>query len=726
MKHSFVIHATSGVLILLLIWSFNGCSLLKNSSPTAPTLSNNIQTGATTQLASQLVSSTGGGTITIQKSGDPLNGMTVTVPDTAYTDDRTFTISSAPITGHNFGSMFNPSSPLITISNGGGYSTTPMTIKIPVSIPSGEFAMIFMYNSQSGNLEGMPVVAEDSGSVTGITMHFSQAALASSPHQISKGGKTIQGTTDGSDFISVVVSAISKNLLGGDVQTGFTPGIDDWEFPNYGSILESGGHCGGQSISMMWYYEQQKVKAGAPPLWGKYNIYNVPPGKQPAIWQADTLGYKFASMIQHDYDWGTYVQKLAIGLQKMTPSLTYYSFSYSFQLQKQPQFVALIRNGGGHAIVGYGIAGGNLNVADPNRPGTPGVIQYQNGKFQPYTSGDNAGNLGTAYDTILYMGVSALIDQSVVNNEWGKVLDGTIGYTFFPTFLVFGQDSTGAEVPLHDGFVVHDTTGTLRLSISNPQCLVYAVYDENQNQLQRITSLGGFAVRLLPGTHRLGFYITDQNDNWAGFRQYNISVQDSEVIMPLAVGNFWIFADTTFNFDGSIFTSVIDTLRIVRQSVINGQTWYYPDTSAAFGFSAQYPTRYMLGSAGLYGALDNLGGGASLDAKFPAAKGDTFDLSIDTVNEIIFDLKVAATDTSVTTPLSTYFCYKYITQWMNTQYMPLPDTVVAYDIYKDSTCAKYWCYTTDVGPVEVVAYNVDDNGKRYIYNKKDLIKWYLQ
>ena len=726
MKYSFLYIACTYTLSILLLLTVNSCNLLKNSSPTAPTQSNNIQTGPTTQLVSQTISSSGGGgTITIQKTGDPLNGMTVTVPDTAYPDDRSFTISSAPITGHNFGSMFNPITPLISISNGGGYSTSPMTIKIPCSIPSGNFAMIFMYNSQSGNLEGMPLLDEDSVSITASTMHFSQSALSSSIHRIGKSGNTIQNADGTTDLLYLVVTSVPRNQLGGDIQTGFKPGTDDWEFPNYGSTVESGGECAGQSISMMWYFQQQKEQAMASALWGRFNMYGVPQGTTPKIWQADTLGYRFASMVQHDLGTGAEVSP-ATAMQKARLSLAFNAFSYAFSLTKQPQYVRLRHNGGGHAIVGYGITGGNLNVADPNFPGSANIITQQAGVLQPYTSGDNAGNVGTVYDTILYMGVSAFIDQSAINDLWTQVQNGTIGNTTFPIFSVLGVDTTGKDIPLHDGFVVHDTSGTLRLSTSNGNCLVSAVFDENQNKLQRITSLGGFAVRLLPGTHRLGFYITDQNGDWAGFRQYNISVQDSEVIMPLAVGNFWIYADTTFNPDGSALYVDIDTLHIVRQAVINGATWYYPDTSEGLDITSQYPLRYMLGSDGLYNALDNTGGGVGHVAKFPTTKGDTFDLNIDQVNGLIFDIKVAATDTSVTTPLSTYFCYKYVPQWMDLQYHPWADSSVAYYIYKDSTCQKYYCYTTDVGLVEQMTHKFDDNGHIYVYNKKDLIKWYVQ
>jgi len=724
MKRPLFFNAGSLLLSILLLFTVSSCNLLKNSSPTAPTQTYSIQTGPTTQLASQVISSATGGTTTIQKPGDPLNGMTLTIPDTAYPDDRTFTISSAPITGHNYGSLFNPISPLITISNGGDYSTTPMTVTIPVSIPSGDFAMIFMYNTQTGQMEGMPLIDEDSVSITGVTMHFAQSALSFATHRSSKSGSTTQGLANSTDFLTLVVSAIPRNQLGGDIQTGFTPGTDDWEFPNYGSTVESGGQCAGQSMSMMWYFNEQKEKTGAPPLWGRYNMYGLALGVKPAIWQADTLGYKFASMVQHDYAISVDVRTTA-AMQSARPSLAFYAFSYAFMFFKQPQYVRLHRDGGGHAIVAYGITGGSLNVADPNFPGIANLITQQFGAFQPYNSAENANTAGHLYDTVQYMGVSAMINPAEMSNLWAQVQNGTIGNGAFPQSNIQGQDTTGAFVNMSDGLTIRDSILTV---VATNSCYVERIYDENQQQLPFIsgTAPGVSAVELLPGSHRLGFYITDNTfeTNWAGYREYTVHTgNQAEVIMPLAAGNYWVYADTTFNPDGSVALAGIDTLKIGSQKVINGTTWYYLNPSTAFAINASYPLRYALESDGLYQQLDNISSSTPTRiVKFPASKGDSFDtIDYSQLNNIIEDYVVAATDTNVTVPQSSYFCYKYVFQYFNGQWKPYADSVVANQINSDSTCSQYSCYTSYIGLVEKTKYRLNANGKRYIWNKKDLI-----
>ena len=127
---------------------------------------------------------------------------------------------------------------MITVDNGGGYSDELMYVKVPVKVPEGYFAMGFLYDEKTKQLEGMPLVASDANSITVATRHFS----------------------------SFFISMIEKALLKKDIDSGFCPGIDDWQFTNYGSYIAPGGHCEGQSLSAMWYYCTQSRRQGCMPL----------------------------------------------------------------------------------------------------------------------------------------------------------------------------------------------------------------------------------------------------------------------------------------------------------------------------------------------------------------------------------------------------------------------------------------------------------------------------
>lgn len=56
-----------------------------------------------------------GGMITINNPANPLHAMEIIVPPGAYTAAKPFRVSSAPITSHTFGPLFQPLTPLINV-----------------------------------------------------------------------------------------------------------------------------------------------------------------------------------------------------------------------------------------------------------------------------------------------------------------------------------------------------------------------------------------------------------------------------------------------------------------------------------------------------------------------------------------------------------------------------------------------------------------------------------
>ena len=157
------------VLVVACLTMCSGCRK-SDGNPVGPAASN-LVTGQATVIGSQTVSS-GGGSIVIPGAGGPLNGMTIVVPTGAHADSRTYQISSAAIVSHSYGPNVNPVSPLITISNGGGYADDIVTIRIPISIPKDHFAMAFMVDPATGKLDAMPLLEVDSTHVTTATRTF--------------------------------------------------------------------------------------------------------------------------------------------------------------------------------------------------------------------------------------------------------------------------------------------------------------------------------------------------------------------------------------------------------------------------------------------------------------------------------------------------------------------------------------------------------------------------
>ena len=190
-----------------------------------------------------------GGHLAIAAPGTSVDGLTLDVPANAYAEETHFTVSYAPVKEHSFGDDFTPISPMISIDNGDALAAEPIELTIPVTVPEGEFAMAFYYDDDAGTLEGLPLVTSDATSVTVVTRHFS----------------------------NIIVSATGQDLAAVSADSGFRPGVDDWQFTNNGSYIEQGGHCSGQSMSAMWYYIAKPDGPNAH-LYGRYDNN----GKAPA------------------------------------------------------------------------------------------------------------------------------------------------------------------------------------------------------------------------------------------------------------------------------------------------------------------------------------------------------------------------------------------------------------------------------------------------------------
>ncbi|MBN1260256.1 MAG: hypothetical protein JXB35_06205, partial [Anaerolineae bacterium] len=399
--------------------------------------------------------------------------------------------------------------PLIHVDNGAVFADEPLVVEIPIQITPDEFAMAFYYDVQTGELEGIPVAQLTTDRITFVTSHFSDFVITKIPW-----------------FILENVSA----------DTGFVPGIDDWQFTNHGSYLAPKGHCAGQAISAMWYYYEQRLRAGEPPLYGRFdnNDYSL---DTPYLWQDDSWGYRFASMV-HDtlIDWDDRSRAFFKSMGEVSDRLTWGAFAYALLQTGEPQYVAIYNADGGHAMVVYKMAQGLLYVADPNYPGrTDRVIRFENGAFLPYYSGASATAISeqgeSAYPHIRYMAKSVMTDWTAIGTEYQKVLAGTAGDDRFPDYkleyLSDFNETTGEGIwsPAPDvlelteedtvkpgegyrGQVVFRLTPLVGLGD-----VIGSLY-EGANRVQYFSSSGvehqvSFRYALTPGIHHLGVQFDD-------------------------------------------------------------------------------------------------------------------------------------------------------------------------------------------------------------------------
>ncbi|MBP7401805.1 MAG: zinc ribbon domain-containing protein [Clostridia bacterium] len=446
-----------------------------------------------------------GSSLSLEDATSPLDGLTLDVPAGAYPEPQTFTFTSTPVTGHGFGELFNPVTPLVTIDNGHGFAAVPMELTIPIEKADGEFAMGFFYDRDTGRLEGIPCVRQDNTSITLLTAHFSD----------------------------VVVSTVKKALLDGRIQndeayTAFLPGMSDFHFANYGSYAAPGGQCAGQTLAMIHYFNRNaNDNATGRALRTEPAVDNDARPDTPGFWQDDALAYRLCAAFQSAFDKSWFGNGIYDPYRDADDAVTYYSFAYAMALTHVPQIMIITGKNpdgtaAGHAIAIYGVSHDALAVCDPNDPGglvrsIPVTHGASGGAptvtLGDYASGATADASSTLYDKMSYYGTYALVSFDTAERMWNDLEAGRdTAAALFPADLAWvaatGRDTDGAAIltPLADG-----------LSVSRAQ--LEAVRPDASGRLHLAPVNGDDDVRVViwVGTDRIGTFtgLRSGNNQWA-------------------------------------------------------------------------------------------------------------------------------------------------------------------------------------------------------------------
>ncbi len=465
--------------------------------------SRKMTVGRSVRLVSERIDNNGG-ILTIAQPGDALDGFTIDVPTAAYDKPVNFKVSYHPIETHDLGPYFNPVTPLIHVDNGGGYANEPMIVTLPVPEHPDYFTMAFFYDRKTGQLEGMPLIDSGNGTISVATRHFSH----------------------------IVASNIRIDILQGklDIDTGFRPGVDDWQFKNRGSWAAPRGHCAGQAISAMWYFYERRLP-GERPLYGRYDNNDRGYGTID-FWQDDSWGYRLATAVHRDAAMDGYTFKLLEHFLGNQDPITFMAFAYAMLITEMPQFVGIASSTspGGHAIIAYRLEPNKLYVADPNFPEVKQVIHYVNNRFQPYNSGDNAEAIAQgneiAYDKIGYFAVTAMVEWDQVGLRWSQLEGGRSADEYFHNYrlkYLAGDSPDTTWTLLEDGLslVKADTAkpgshleGKIRTTLILHEKIVRLSVYRGVQLLGRAqdsdTTFAGLDIDLDEGVNDLGFLIEIQ------------------------------------------------------------------------------------------------------------------------------------------------------------------------------------------------------------------------
>jgi hypothetical protein len=355
------------------------------------------------------------------------------------------------------------------------------------------------------------------------------------------------------------------------------------------------------------------------------NSSNSP--KTPDIWEDDVLGYKFCSVVQlnREQTYGNGWARL-FGLAPVVGDIETFSlFCFSIYVTNRPQIVAIgsPEKKVGHAMIVYGLVGKQLFVCDPNYPGDLDRRIIMNTLFfDPYYSGENAKDLGTAFTQIAYSGIGALIDWDPIDSHWQELENKAIGNGLFPSYTILAENDTSMYEELKDGFKKKNGTFTLQVQGDGFESR-FKVYEPGGSLLAF-----GKPFHLSKGNHQIGVAVFDKDTSWVGFRWFSV-VADSDTarIYPLKVGNSWDYIYTSFREDGSTIDTEVRTYSVVGETVISGEYWYQMEMKQ--GTTTFTIAQLANRSDGTWLSLAPGSSTPHLLYKYPASVGDSYSSGVD-------------------------------------------------------------------------------------------------
>ncbi|MBC8044727.1 MAG: hypothetical protein IAF08_14920 [Rhizobacter sp.] len=127
----------------------------------------------------------------------------------------------------------------------------------------------------------------------------------------------------------------------------------------------------------------------------------------------------------------------------------------------------------------------------------------------------------------------------------------------------------------------------------------------------------------------------------------SVDTASSSQIIPLEIGNQWIYKNVYYDSLGAITFDALDTVTIIKDTTISGEKWFRLQGSVGYSFDVIHR------ADGYYYYGD---GGAILQYKYPANLNERYQTYVATPT----DTMVVASFNSVTTvQAGTYTCYQY-------------------------------------------------------------------
>ncbi len=377
-----------------------------------------------------------GGTVTVNRPGSPLHGLSVKVQSGAFPSPTQWTVVEGGTLGRSLPTGLTQVGSTFTIRNAQAYASRPFAITIPVPTATRNNTVAFYYDRASNTFELIPLLGTNDVGIVVATRHVSADQLlvpGPSSGVLLPGASVATASLRTFGETEIVLVEVSENLLATPLATTFVPGVHDWEFANRGSGLEPQGICTGMTLTALYRHYTE----GGAKLFGTYD-------KFPSVWQDNPGGIRLASVVQHTMDWPA-VQKEIATIEQAAgfsglglPRTQILSLAASIKLTGLPQQLAIYDRSGdlGHAIIAYGLTSDAMLVSDPNHPGTGRTMQHTGNAWVPFPFQLNAEASSEDFVSAFVIGATAYLPMSTIAQRWGELTAETIGDGMFPEVTI--------------------------------------------------------------------------------------------------------------------------------------------------------------------------------------------------------------------------------------------------------------------------------------------------
>ena len=208
--------------------------------------------------------SVAGGTVKLVRPGRSLDGFEVQVPANALSSPSTIALTVRSAAALQLPVGVAAGTPIVRIDAGAARLLQPVLLRFPVRAEVGRTRVASM-RMANGSLSALPTVTGDADGITVALWSLSAEGVAAAGTVASRAGAARDGSS-----IEVLVQQVDDALFNKDFDSGFRPGVDDWDFVRQpiAGVAAMIDPVDAMLATSLWYWKARKSTDG--PLYQRF------------------------------------------------------------------------------------------------------------------------------------------------------------------------------------------------------------------------------------------------------------------------------------------------------------------------------------------------------------------------------------------------------------------------------------------------------------------------